>query len=644
MATQTAQTPLCEVKDVQAKHNRFFTLSLDMFLIVDFDGFLQQVNPMCEKILAFATEELLCQPLVELVHPEDREFTLAQLQKLLEGTEAVSFENRCRCKDGSYKWLSWNAAPCHEDELIYAAARDITQRKQADEALKESEERFRLLVERVKDYAIYMLSPDGRVVSWNQGAQRINGYKAEEIIGKHVSCFHPQEEVESKRPEQVLQIAASVGCYEYETKRLRKDGSEFWADVDVTALRDENGQLRGFATVTRDITERKQAQEALEKANRELEKRVEERTAELQAANGLLKQEISDRKRTELALRQSKGRLKEQAAQLEQALHELHSTQAQLIQKEKMSSLGQLVAGVAHEINNPVSFIYGNLDHASHYIQDLLHLLRLYQKNYPQPAAEIQNTAEAMELDFVVTDIPKLLSSMKLGADRIRQIVLSLRNFARHDESEMKFVNIHDGLDSTLRLLQNRLKGSAGQSGIQVIQAYGDLPSVECYAGLLNQVFMNLLNNAIDALETHSDPRIITIQTEMGHPAWGMGYGKEDLSPINQSVVIRIADNGPGMTEEVIRRLFDPFFTTKPVGKNTGLGMSISYQIVVEKHRGQLRCVSSPGKGTEFFIEIPIQQTCQFQHEAKTPTAKPAFSLPSASSLGVAFPGWNRSQ
>ena len=631
MATQTAKIPTRSTKELQAMQNRFFTLSQDMFLILGFDGYLKQVNPMCEKTLAFSLGELLAQPLLDFIHPEDRELTIAQLQKLAASEETVSFENRCRCEDGSYKWLSWNAAPCQDDKLIYAVARDMTERKQAEAALFQSEERFRLLVDRVKDYAIYMLDPGGRVVSWNQGAERINGYRAEEIIGKHVSCFHPQEEVESNRPEQVLQIAASVGWYEYESLRLRKDGSQFWANVDVTALTDEFG-LRGFATVTRDITERKQAQQALEQAYRELEQRVEDRTKELKAANEMLISEISDRQRTEVALRQSKARLKAQTQQLETTLHELHRTQAQLIQNEKMSSLGQLVAGVAHEINNPVSFIYGNLDHASHYIHDLLHLISLYRRHYTHPPMEIQNAAEAMDLDFVMEDMPKLLSSMKLGSDRIRQIVLSLRNFARHDEAEMKRVDIHEGLDSTIKLLQNRLKGTGEYPGIQLIQAYSDLPDVECYAGLLNQVFINLLGNAIEALENHLEPRIITISTELGIGDWKVGTG--DSLSLNPCAIIRIADNGSGMTPEVCRRIFDPFFTTKPLGKNKGLGLSISYQIVVEKHGGQLRCISAPGEGTEFIIEIPIHQKNQWRSPENTLSDNGFFS-PSETQYGI---------
>jgi two-component system NtrC family sensor kinase len=268
-----------------------------------------------------------------------------------------------------------------------------------------------------------------------------------------------------------------------------------------------------------------------------------------------------------------------------------------------MSSLGQLVAGIAHEINNPVNFIYGNLKHANEYTQELLGLLQLYQQYYPQPVAAVAAEAEAIDLDFLTADLPKLLSSMKVGADRIRQIVISLRNFSRMDEAEMKEVDLHEGIDSTLMILQYRLKAGQQQAPIQLVKNYGDIPPAECYVGQLNQVFMNILSNAIDALEerdqmrsaqeVEANPSQILIQTEMA-----------DL----ERVRIRIADNGPGMSVAVRQHLFDPFFTTKPVGKGTGLGMSISYQIVTEKHGGSLHCASEIGQGAEFVIEIPIKQ------------------------------------
>ncbi|MBI4781717.1 MAG: HAMP domain-containing histidine kinase [Oscillatoriophycideae cyanobacterium NC_groundwater_1537_Pr4_S-0.65um_50_18] len=286
-----------------------------------------------------------------------------------------------------------------------------------------------------------------------------------------------------------------------------------------------------------------------------------------------------------------------QARQFSETLKQLRQNQAQIVQAEKMSSLGQLVAGVAHEINNPVNFISGNLSYAKAYIQDLTKLLALYQKHYPQPTVEIQTEAEAMDIDFLMEDLPSLLASMKMGTERIQKIVLSLRSFSRMDEAEVKEVNIHEGIDSTLMILQNRLKAKSDRPAIEVIKHYSPLPSVECYAGQLNQVFMNLLANAIDALEEgikitqHSAPSI-TIWTEVLN---------------SDRIRIRIADNGPGISEQVQQKLFDPFFTTKPVGKGTGLGLSISYQVITDRHKGTLKCSSSLGQGAEFTVEIPVR-------------------------------------
>ena len=309
-----------------------------------------------------------------------------------------------------------------------------------------------------------------------------------------------------------------------------------------------------------------------------------------------------------------------QAEQLKQALHDLHSYQTQLVQTEKMSTLGTLVAGVAHEINNPTSFIYGNLHYANEYTKDLLQLIRLYQKHYPNPVSEIRTHAQGIELDFMIEDLPKVLSSMETGAERIRHLVLSLRNFSRLDQAQMQPVDIHEGIESTLLILQHRLKANSDRAAIQVIKEYGELPKVECYPSQLNQVFMNLLGNAIDALEelevkrsnvedsTQTNLQPANLQPANLQPAtpW-IRIRTEVTSAFN--VTVRITDNGSGITEEVKGQLFDPFFTTKPMGKGTGLGLSISYQIVVEKHKGILRCDSTPGEGTEFSIEIPIQQS-----------------------------------
>ncbi|WP_193197520.1 GAF domain-containing protein [Nostoc sp. MG11] len=306
-----------------------------------------------------------------------------------------------------------------------------------------------------------------------------------------------------------------------------------------------------------------------------------------------------------VALQQTQllNQTKEQTAKLAQALHDLQQTQTQLIQSEKMSSLGQLVAGVAHEINNPVNFIYGNINHVSEYAEDLLSILELYQQHCPNPSPEIRDRSEEIDLEFAIEDLPKTLSSMKIGVERIRQIVLGLRNFSRLDQAEMKPVDIHEGIDSTLLILQHRLRAKPESPAIELVKEYGDLPLVECYAGPLNQVFMNVLSNAIDALEdgkeSKSEPHSsqIIIRTAIG-----------ELEDNVKSVVIRIADNGLGIPETLRARICDPFFTTKPVGKGTGLGLSISYQIIVEKHGGVFKCDSQPGLGTEFWIEIPMKQ------------------------------------
>jgi hypothetical protein len=445
-----------------------------------------------------------------------------------------------------------------------ALGNDLANRKQAEAQLREQEQFFRTVYEGV-EHIIAIIdvleANEFRYVAWNPTAEKLAGIPSAAIAGKT-----PEElfgETYGSTVRQNYQHCVSNGTSVRYEEHLPFQEQDIWWLTTVNPIKDERGSVKRLVLTATIITERKQAEEALQ----------------------------------------------QKAQQLAQAFQALQHTQAKLVQTEKMSSLGQLVAGVAHEINNPVNFISGNLNHASEYTYDLLNLLQLYQQHYPQPVAAIQAEAAAIDLDFLQADLPKLLTSMKVGAGRIQTIVLALRNFSRMDEAEIKAVNIHDGIDSTLMILQSRLKATAGHPEIQVLKDYGDLPLVECYAGQLNQVFMNILSNAIDALDEYNrqrspeeqqKPTTITIQTTLV-----VEHAKTAPSSPH-GLHIRITDNGPGMPESVRQRLFEPFFTTKPIGKGTGLGLSISYQVVVEKHGGSLSCLSAPGEGAEFLIALPL--------------------------------------
>ncbi|MEH2066200.1 MAG: response regulator [Nostoc sp.] len=331
--------------------------------------------------------------------------------------------------------------------------------------------------------------------------------------------------------------------------------------------------------------------------------------------------EVVLRIENQINLRLLQVKLEEKNFLLQQALDNLQASQVQQIQNEKMVALGQLVAGLAHEINNPISFIYGNLQYAGQYVQDLVNMIEVYQQEYPKPTPKIQEIAQDIDLNFMIEDLQNLISAMYRGSDRIREIVLALQHFSRHDEAQMKRVNIHEDIENTLVMLQHRLREAADRPAIVVVKDYGNLPLVTCYASELNQVFMHLLNNAIDAIEERvgkvGSPLEIRSNGEWGvenqfstpHSLLPTPQIQIHTEVINLDMVkIAIADNGLGIEESLRSRLFDPFFTTKPVGKGSGLGLSISYQIVVQKHRGNITCTSSVGKGAEFAIEIPIEQ------------------------------------
>lgn len=518
------------------------------------DGRWLRVNQRLCEIVGYSREETIGRTFQDITHPDDINNQQSYIHQLFSGEiQSYSLEKRYFRKDGSIVWINLTASLKRSTSGIprymIAVVEDISDRKLAQAELDRF---FHLSFD-----MLAVASVDGYFKRLNPAWQKTLGYTLEELLAEPFLNFVHREDRSLTLVEvEKIQTGATI---EYFENRFRcQDGSYKWLAWTAVPVITEGL----IYCVARDITSAKQV---------------------------------------ESNLRSSEARERAKATQLELTLEELKQTQSQLIHSEKMSSLGQLLAGIAHEINNPVNFIYGNLCHASEYAEDILGIVQLYQHHYTNPTAEIQEEAEAIDLEFLMEDLPKLLSSMKVGADRIREIVLSLKNFSRLDEGQMKAINIHEGIDSTLMILHNRTKARGDNPGIEVIKEYGELPLVECYCGQLNQVLMNIITNAIDALEEQRSKGVgeiprspaIRIRTEMVD---------------NNRVAIRISDNGPGMNENVREHLFDAFFTTKPAGVGTGLGLSISYQIIVEKHRGQLTCHSEEGKGTEFAIELPIRQ------------------------------------
>ncbi|MEG3970359.1 PAS domain S-box protein [Microcoleus sp. T2B6] len=501
--------------------------------------------------------------------PEETEFFRACDRRIMATNtpEYHILESKMQA-DGTQCCLDTNKIPLHDNSGnvvgILSTFEDITDRLSLAAQVRASEELFRTIFEDAP-IAIYLANlDDNKLVRVNKTYCEMLGYTAAELLAKtFIELGHPEDSPKN------LQVADSlergeITHYQIELRQITAIGKIVWVNVTATLIRDGEGKPIYNLGMIENITNRK-----------------------ISAA----------------ALQASESQLRKQAAQLQEAYEKLQHAQIQLVQSEKMSSLGQMVAGIAHEINNPATFINGNISHTYNYFHDLIELLSLYQECYPSPVPQIAEKVKELELDFLKEDLPRMLNSMRVGVERISNIVLSLRNFSRLDESEMKLVDVHEGIDSTLLILQHRLHQSSIKNGIEIIKEYGKIPKIYCCAGQLNQVFLNIISNAIDALENQREPRTIVIRTLM-KKAGMKSHSKNQLSDCDR-IVICIADSGPGMSEEVRKRLFDPFFTTKPVGAGTGLGLSISHQIVVEKHKGSLRCISAPGQGAEFWIEIP---------------------------------------
>jgi PAS domain S-box-containing protein len=704
----------CDISDrktAELELEQFFSVALDLLCIADISGHFRHLNRAWENTLGYSIQELEGQIFLDFVHPDDLASTLEAMSDLSQQKQIPEFINRYRAKDGTYRYIEWRAAPC--GDLIYAAARDITDRKQTEIELAASQSELMALFNAMQD-VIIVLNSEGRylkiaptsVPDLYKPSDELLGKKLHEVLPQNVadlflhtirqaiidrSITHleyslpigdrlvwfdarisPMSEdrvvwvardiTNRKRQEQSLRLivegtAAKTGeeffksCVQYlaqvlevryaliaefvDSEKKSAKTLAFWAGDDFGDNFTYN--LAGTPCQNADshvhvCRYQKTVQSCFPENHKLVALQAESYAAllivdvagnhlgiiavldtkpmvqDLEMQSGILRifatragAEI-ERIEAESAVRQSEIQLRLQSEELAATLKKLQNTQTQLIQAEKMSSLGQLVAGIAHEINNPVSFIYGNIKPATDYASDLIELIHLYQNHYPSPPQEISGFIENIDLDYLASDFERLLKSMKNGATRISDIVKSLRTFSRLDEADLKQIEIHENIESTLVILQNRLNGRAGKPEVHLTKKYGNLPLVKCYGGLLNQVFMNLLVNAIDAIEQQRsslDPRKkldyigrIAITTS--------------LTAENQ-VAISIQDNGCGMSFQVQEKIFNPFFTTKPVGKGTGMGLATSYQIVTENHRGHLQCFSNSGEGAEFTITLSIE-------------------------------------
>ncbi|TAF30420.1 MAG: PAS domain S-box protein [Oscillatoriales cyanobacterium] len=577
------------------------------------DGHFLKVNQGFCKIVGYSELELKARNVWEISHPEDVAADVESRQRLLAGEILnYSLEKRFVRKDFSFVWTNVTVSLVRdgfgEPSYLIGVIEDISDRKLAEAILRQQLKRERLVVgmlERIRS-SLNLEEILTKAVAEVRHFLQTDRTVIYRFNLDWSGCVAVESVDESWRSLQGMTISDS--CFKdsyasaYEKGRtvavddIYKAGlsecyinllSQFQVRANLVVPILQGEKLWGLLIAHECASRRRWLEievECLKQISVQLAIAIQQSTLFEQAQT-----EIADRKQAESALQESEARERSKALELEAAINKLRTTQAQLVQNEKMVSLGQLVAGVAHEINNPVSFIHGNLSPARRYSLDLLELIKVYQDYCPNPPTQVWDKIDEIDLDYIAQDFPKLFSSMQVGTERIVEIVKSLRNFSRLDESAGKSANIHEGIDSTLMILQNRLKSHSSRPAIEIVKDYQLLPRVECFPGELNQVFMNILINAIDALEERDKGR--TIEECDRHPST---IAIRTYETAGGFVAVSIADNGRGIPESVRSRLFDPFFTTKPA-------------IVVDRHGGRLSCISTLGEGSEFLIEIPVR-------------------------------------